>query len=133
MFEPAAFLAEAARVLKPGGVLFLTVPFLWPLHESPCDACRHTCFSLQRLLTAAGFERIETRALGGWHASMAQFLGLWVVNGVQSPRWRRVASWLARRVIPWLLKIDRKPVTMFNHAMVTGWSCVARKPGGSLR
>jgi len=128
VFEPAAFLAEAFRALKPGGLLFLTAPFLWPLHEIPGDACRHTCYSLRRLLENAGFQRVETRPLGGWHASMAQFLGLWAVNGVQSHFWRRLALRAARLAIPWLLKIDRKPETMRNHTMVTGWSCLAWKP-----
>ena len=33
--EPEVVLKEVYRVLKPGGVLFITVPFLWNLHEVP--------------------------------------------------------------------------------------------------
>jgi len=37
---PSAFLSEAARILKSGGVLFLTVPFQWHVHEAPHDYYR---------------------------------------------------------------------------------------------
>ena len=34
---PERVMHEIKRVLKPGGMLFFTVPFLWPLHEVPYD------------------------------------------------------------------------------------------------
>ena len=78
--EPGAVLREVCRVLKPGGVFFFTVPFVWPLHDVPHDEYRYTPFALERLLTDAGLtcERIE--ALGGWDATLAQVLGLWAAR-----------------------------------------------------
>ena len=43
-FHPDQTLGEIYRVLKPGGTFFFTVPFLWPLHETPYDAFRYTPF-----------------------------------------------------------------------------------------
>jgi SAM-dependent methyltransferase len=76
--DPEAVLKEIHRVLKPGGAFFFTVPFLWPLHDNPHDEYRYTPFSLQRLLRKAGFCDIDIRASGGWDASLAQMIGLWL-------------------------------------------------------
>lgn len=62
--EPAVFLAEAARCLKVGGRLILTVPFAARWHYIPHDYWRFTPSGLQRLLEAAGFEQIAVYARG---------------------------------------------------------------------
>jgi SAM-dependent methyltransferase len=57
-FAPDQLLAECHRVLRPGGALLLTIPFLWPEHEQPWDSQRFTRFGLRQRLEAAGF-RVE--------------------------------------------------------------------------
>ncbi len=47
---PHLFLAEVSRVLREGGALILSVPFLEPLHEEPRDFYRFTPYCLQLLL-----------------------------------------------------------------------------------
>lgn len=61
VFEPTAFLAEIHRVLRPDGVLLLTVPFVWDEHEQPHDFARYSSFGIKAVLEAAGFEVIESR------------------------------------------------------------------------
>ena len=90
--NPKVILSEVYRVLKPGGVFFFTVPFLWPLHEVPHDEFRYTPFSMKRLLGEAGFLNIEIKATGGWHSSLAQMLGLWVRRAPISPGKRKYLS-----------------------------------------
>lgn len=53
--DPAVFLAEARRVLRPGGELLLTVPFAARWHYVPHDYWRFTPSSLRDLLVTAGF------------------------------------------------------------------------------
>lgn len=52
--EPRSALAEAARVLRPGGRLLLTVPFMYPMHDEPHDYQRFTWHGLARETGRAG-------------------------------------------------------------------------------
>ena len=59
VFTPDTFLSEIRRVLKLGGKMLLTVPFVWDEHEQPWDYARYSSFGLKRLLEYNGFELIE--------------------------------------------------------------------------
>ncbi len=61
VFNPDEFLSEINRVLRDGGVLLLTVPFVWDEHEQPFDYARYSSFGLRHLLEHYGFEIIEHR------------------------------------------------------------------------
>jgi SAM-dependent methyltransferase len=62
--EPAVFLDEARRVLRPGGRIVLTVPFAARWHYIPHDYWRYTPSSLKNLLGAAGFGEVVVHARG---------------------------------------------------------------------
>jgi SAM-dependent methyltransferase len=63
VFNPAEFVAELFRVLRPGGRLLLTVPFVWDEHHQPYDYARYSSFGLLYLLKAAGFKIINHQKL----------------------------------------------------------------------
>jgi SAM-dependent methyltransferase len=56
VFSPRTYLAEALRVLKPGGKLILTTHGIWEDHGCPYDFRRWTFDGLSRELEEAGFE-----------------------------------------------------------------------------
>jgi SAM-dependent methyltransferase len=62
--EPSVFLAEARRVLRPGGRIVLTVPFAARWHYIPHDYWRYTPSSLLNLLTNADFGEVVVHARG---------------------------------------------------------------------
>jgi SAM-dependent methyltransferase len=55
VFTPDEFLKEINRVMKEGGNLLLTVPFVWDEHEQPYDYARYSSFGLKFLLEKNGF------------------------------------------------------------------------------
>ena len=107
--DPGAVLIEIARVMRAGGVLFFTVPFLWPLHDVPYDEYRYTPFALERLLREAGFDEVSIRPHGGWDASLAQMIGLWARRRPMSDRKRNVVSRITLPVVRYLLRHDHVP------------------------
>jgi SAM-dependent methyltransferase len=126
--KPDLVLNEINRVLKTGGCFFFTVPFLWPLHEVPHDEYRYTSYSLKKLLDEAGFINIELKATGGWHASLAQMMGLWVRRAPLNNRKRVILSFLFKPVIKYLIKIDALTAINFTESqMITGISGIAFK------
>ncbi len=126
--KPEIVLNEVYRVLKPSGCFFFTVPFLWPLHEVPHDEYRYTPWALERYLQSAGFREIELKPLGGWHASMAQMLGLWVRRAPMTDRKRNFLSKMIKPVMKKLIKLDRFSKVEFNESqMITGLYGIARK------
>lgn len=61
VFNPDQFLSEAFRVLKPGGMTLLTMPFVWDEHEQPHDFARYSSFGIRALVEKHGFTIVEQR------------------------------------------------------------------------
>lgn len=61
VFDPKQMLSEIFRLLKPGGRLLMTVPFVWDEHEQPFDFARYSSFGLAHLLNAQGFKIISSK------------------------------------------------------------------------
>lgn len=126
--EPEVVLREALRVLKPGGSLFITVPFVWPLHDVPHDEYRYTPFALERHLRNAGFDGIEIKANNNWDASLAQMIGLWVWRRPMSSRQREILIRVAMPIVQFLTARDHPPEEFAEHSMTTSISATATKP-----
>lgn len=124
--EPAPLLTETRRVLKPGGLVYFTVPFIFPLHLMPDDYHRYTPASLERLLSCAGFSDIVIRPLGGWDAALAQMLGLWAALRPMTPGKRRLAAFFVLPFIRFLLKKDLLPRKLQENTMFSGLWGTAR-------
>ena len=80
--DPGGLIAEMSRVLAPDGLLILSAPFQFKLHEEPHDYFRYSPHGLRTLCAAAGLEVLETTPQGG----------LWTVLG------QKVNSYLAFRI-----------------------------------
>jgi SAM-dependent methyltransferase len=130
--DAEAVLKEVCRVLRPDGFLFVTVPFIWPIHDVPHDEYRYTPFALRRILERAGFPDPTIEATGGRHAVLAVTLGLWVRRRARTSRvhvvTRSVLSILLWPVIWLLMRMDKRPEQLEESTLVVGLSVCARKP-----
>jgi SAM-dependent methyltransferase len=73
--DPHSALAESFRLLRPNGLIVLTAPHVWPLHEEPRDFFRYTPHGLRHLLAQAGFSDIDITPLSGQWATLALLTG----------------------------------------------------------
>lgn len=102
--SPTEAIGELARVTKPGGILLLTIPYGYPLHDAPHDYQRLTRFALQRSLASAGFGQLDIQEVGTAHhtAGLARSLSLanWVLRAVSAPGLRSLMIPVALALIP---------------------------------
>jgi ubiquinone/menaquinone biosynthesis C-methylase UbiE len=118
--EPARGLAEAGRLLRPGGKLILTTPFMWPLHEEPRDFFRYSPYGLRHLLESGGFGAVTITPIAGKWTTMATFAGYTLaayrVGPLRPPidLFARVAQWVAVR----LDELHFQPAMSWNHVVV---------------
>lgn len=62
-------LKEILRVLRPGGTLYLSTPFLYPVHDAPIDYRRYTAYGIEAILKEAGFKKSLCKAQGNQFTS----------------------------------------------------------------
>ena len=120
--DPGRCMAEAARILKPGGTLLLSVPFLYPLHDEPRDFQRWTRFGLQRLLETSGFE-VEEQDYRGNPMETAALMGcIALASGLLAALRRRGAAILLVPLLGLLIPVVN----------LLGWGLSALLPASDL-
>jgi SAM-dependent methyltransferase len=130
LYEPLVMVMSAWRLLRPGGLFFLQVPFQWWVHEAPHDYVRFTRYGLEHLLRAAGFVDLEIEPTGGfWTAAVLKwnYHSMRWVSGRAPRRWLMRACltplWaLGQCVAPFLDRIDPNPTETVSY------TAIARKP-----
>lgn len=92
VFEIDRILQEIRRVVRPGGTLFFTIPFIWDEHEQPYDFGRYTSFGTEAVLRRNGFTNVRVRKTTSYFRAASQLMIAYVYQHVfpRNPRVKRV-------------------------------------------
>lgn len=122
--DPGLYLAECARLLRPGGRLLLSTHGIMVYHPDPDDYWRWTCAGLRRAVEQAGLEVVRFEGIMGLAAT-----GLQLVHDSifwRLPRWlMRPFSFVLQSLIALADRFERRESRDMN-ALV--FAVVARKP-----
>ena len=136
VYENRGLVQNIAKILKPGGKLIITVPFLLKVHQAPFDFSRYTPFYLEKLAQEAGF---KVEKLDGYYDTLYllnESLGnLWLYSiGSRSAAQRFLAKGLVfiiQRLINGLGKLSEKgaiqPVSSEKNPAPVGYLVVLEK------
>ncbi len=65
--------AEVRRLLRPGGLVYFSIPFLYPFHSSPVDFSRWTLSGFQQKLTSVNLSEVEKGILAGPFSALSAY------------------------------------------------------------
>lgn len=83
--EPWKAFDEFYRILKPGGKIILSVPFVYYLHGQPNDYFRFTRYGIENLAHKSGFEIVELSVVGGLGHSVLHALSMLTASTLFHP------------------------------------------------
>jgi len=73
------------KLLRPGGCVVITSPFLWPLHEEPYDFWRATPHAIRYLPDRTGLDVVTAKKGGTPIQALSTALGLTAIKPLQGP------------------------------------------------
>jgi SAM-dependent methyltransferase len=122
--HPEQFVSEACRVLRTGGIMIMTAPQLWCLHEKPHDYYRFTRYALELLCKENNLDVVTLQERYGAFATIGQMIALMVYLPNAGRRWRTHAARLIFGPAQVLGKFfDR---LFYNPDLTLGYLLVAR-------
>lgn len=129
--DPRPVLAQVRRVLRPGGTLLITVPFLYRMHADPFDFGRYTDGWWRAVLVETGFGVARLEKQGLYFGVLADMIGqaadLFAVRPLRSPvEWLLSAAKQGAAALDGATFVQRHPLLS---SYTTGFGIVAHAAG----
>lgn len=114
--------SEFNRVLRRGGHLCVTVPFIARTHEVPHDYWRISEYGIRYLFNRYGFKEVMIANMGGFLTTQAYLWQFWCWERLSRNRitraLRKPAMCLGNYLFLLLHRIDRDSSTPFNYIAI---------------
>jgi SAM-dependent methyltransferase len=110
--DPRACVDEIHRLLRNGGMAFVSVPFIYPVHADPYDFQRFTEDGLRRLFR--GFKSIDVYRMGGYPGTLGLLIELGIAGVVGDTMFKRFTRWGMKWISRWLCQYDLSVFSMKN-------------------
>ena len=107
---PERAIREIRRALQPRGKLFVSVPFIYPIHDAPYDFQRFTIHGIRHLLQTLDFEVVQIVQHGNSLLVPMQLLNLGLLEGCR-------AAWQKNLVLGLAAVITAYPVCLLNNLL----------------
>jgi SAM-dependent methyltransferase len=126
--NPERAVAEFARILKPDGRIYVSLPFLQGYHPSPTDFRRYTRDGARQLMRSFDIELLASTR--GSASTVTWVLSSFLAELVSFGRPRLYA--VSRALFGWLLLplkyLDYLADDPFDHFIASGFTVIARRP-----
>ncbi len=110
--DPEVSLAEIHRVLKPGGLIYISLPFIESFHSSPDDFYRWTHMGIAALMKKAGFEEIEIGMRAGPSSALSVILSEWLASILSFGSMKVYQVWLM------FFMVITTPIKVFDFLLI---------------
>lgn len=126
-------LQEISRILKPGGIVHIEIPFLQQHHDDPIDCRRYTVDGLERFLARHGFTPVNSGVHIGPTVTVITLFSHYIAILLEGPTFlNKVVSngaYFVLATLLWPLKfLDRYAGNKKNaYQLAFGVFCTARK------
>jgi len=104
VIDASAVLGEIYRVTKPGGLVYVSIPFIQPYHSSPSDFRRFTLSGLESEME--GYQKISSGVASGPGSAMARLMVTFVMSFSDGQLFKRIAFYLSGWLFFWLKYLD---------------------------
>jgi len=98
--ETEKMIAEMARIVKTKGLVMISAPLVWGLHEKPVDYFRFTPYLLSKLLEEKGLKVLELKKLGSFFSVLSSLTTDYLMELANK---NKIFFFLALIIYPFLL------------------------------